>query len=267
MRNSAQPEDSGDIVERLSALDEFERWTERPMQVLGFGWLALLIIELTRGLSPLLAGLSTAIWIVFAIDFAVRLFLAPAKVAYLKRNWLVAFSLLVPARRILRIARGVRLLRAAPAVRGFRFVRVIGSLNRGMTALGRSLSRRGLGYVAALTVIVTLVGAAGMHAFERSPAGASGFADYPSSLWWTAMIMTTLGTSDWPQTAEGRALCLILALYGFAVWGYLTASLATYFVGQGVGLMNKVKPAREVVREFIEDYLAATERLSNSLPD
>src|SRR5690606_38522751 len=41
--------------------------------------------------------------------------------------------------------------------------------------------------------------------------------------------------------------------------------LATYFVGQGVGLMNKVKPAREVVREFIEDYLAATERLSNSL--
>lgn len=43
--------------------------------------------------------------------------------------------------------------------------------------------------------------------------------------------------------------------------------LATYFVGQGVGLMNKVKPAKEVVREFIEDYLAATERLSNSLPD
>ena len=44
-------------------------------------------------------------------------------------------------------------------------------------------------------------------------------------------------------------------------------ALATYFVGQGVGLMNKVKPAREVVREFIEDYLAATERLSSSLPD
>ena len=44
-------------------------------------------------------------------------------------------------------------------------------------------------------------------------------------------------------------------------------ALATYFVGQGVGLMNKVKPARDVVLEFIEDYLAATERLSNSLPD
>lgn len=43
-------------------------------------------------------------------------------------------------------------------------------------------------------------------------------------------------------------------------------ALATYFVGQGVGLMNKVKPAREVVREFIEDYLAAAERLNSSLP-
>jgi NAD(P)H-dependent flavin oxidoreductase YrpB (nitropropane dioxygenase family) len=44
-------------------------------------------------------------------------------------------------------------------------------------------------------------------------------------------------------------------------------ALATYFVGQGVGLMNEVKPAREVVLEFIEDYLAAAERLSSSLPD
>ena len=44
-------------------------------------------------------------------------------------------------------------------------------------------------------------------------------------------------------------------------------ALATYFVGQGVGLMNKVKPAREVVREFIEDYVSAAERLAGSLDD
>ncbi len=44
-------------------------------------------------------------------------------------------------------------------------------------------------------------------------------------------------------------------------------SLATYFVGQGVGMMNKVKPAREVVLEFIEDYVAAAERLAGSLED
>jgi NAD(P)H-dependent flavin oxidoreductase YrpB (nitropropane dioxygenase family) len=43
--------------------------------------------------------------------------------------------------------------------------------------------------------------------------------------------------------------------------------LATYWVGQGVGLMNKVKPAREVVREMIEDYLDAVERVAGSVED
>jgi len=41
--------------------------------------------------------------------------------------------------------------------------------------------------------------------------------------------------------------------------------LATYFVGQGVGLMTRRRPAREVVLEMAEDYLAAAERLAASL--
>ena len=37
--------------------------------------------------------------------------------------------------------------------------------------------------------------------------------------------------------------------------------LATYFVGQGVGLMNQALSARQVVYDFMEDFLAAHERL------
>lgn len=44
-------------------------------------------------------------------------------------------------------------------------------------------------------------------------------------------------------------------------------ALSTYFVGQGVGLMNKIKPAREVVLDFIEDYVSAAERLTSTLED
>lgn len=44
-------------------------------------------------------------------------------------------------------------------------------------------------------------------------------------------------------------------------------ALSTYWVGQGVGLMNKIKPAREVVLEFIEDYLSAAERLCRSIEE
>jgi NAD(P)H-dependent flavin oxidoreductase YrpB (nitropropane dioxygenase family) len=43
--------------------------------------------------------------------------------------------------------------------------------------------------------------------------------------------------------------------------------LATYWVGQGVGLMTAVRPAAEVVREMAEDLLAATERLNAALGD
>lgn len=217
--------------ERLGVLEQLESWLEGPMQVLGFVWLALLVLEVTRGISPALALATTVIWVLFILDFALRLVIAPAKREYLARNWLTVLSLIVPALRILRPLRAVRLFRASGAVRGARLVRVVGSVNRGMNALRRSMGRRGLGYVVALTTIVILAGAAGMLAFERAAPG-GGFRDYGTALWWTAMIMTTLGTEYWPRTTEGRLLCLLLALYAVAVFGYVTASLATFFVGR-----------------------------------
>jgi NAD(P)H-dependent flavin oxidoreductase YrpB (nitropropane dioxygenase family) len=39
-------------------------------------------------------------------------------------------------------------------------------------------------------------------------------------------------------------------------------TLATYWVGQGVGLMNQPLSSRQVVHEFMEDFAAAAERLA-----
>jgi voltage-gated potassium channel len=211
--------------ERSQVLLAFERVLERPMLVLAFAWLALLIIELIWGLGPVLAGLGTLIWVIFILDAAVRLILAPNRRVYLKRNWLSVLALALPALRIVRIARLARFLRMTRAARGLRLVRLISLLNRGMQALNASMGRRGFGYVVTLTAIVTLTGAAGMYVFEGLP-------DYGGALWWTAMIMTTMGSDYWPKTAEGRLLCFFLALYAFAVFGYVTATLASYFVGR-----------------------------------
>lgn len=41
--------------------------------------------------------------------------------------------------------------------------------------------------------------------------------------------------------------------------------LSTYFVGQGVGLMNSIQSARTVMFEFMEDYLKAVERLNQTV--
>lgn len=223
--------------ERLEVLQQLDEWLDTPLIVLGFVWLALLLVEFIWGSSPLFETLGFAIWAIFIVDFVVRFALAPRKGRYLRRNLLTAVSLLLPALRIFRAVRVVRLLRLSRATRGLRLVRVVASVNRGMNALAATMSRRGFGYVLALTLLVTLAGGAGMYAFEGNSADTGGFNNvgfnnYGEALWWTAMLLTSLGSEYWPQTTEGRILCLLIALYGFTVFGYLTATLASFFIGR-----------------------------------
>lgn len=217
---------------RWRALRQLEAWLDRPMLVLSFVWLALALLELTDRTNGLFEWIGTAIWLVFIADFALRLFLAPNKRRFLLGNWLTLISLLVPALRVFRFARALHLLGSA---RGADLIKIVGSLNRGMNALRKSLGRRRVGYVLALTVIVIVVGAAGMLQFEGYAAANSngqGFKGYADALWWTAMLVTTIGSQYWPVTTEGRILGFLLSVYSISVFGYLTAVLATFFVGR-----------------------------------
>jgi voltage-gated potassium channel len=216
-------------ADRRTLLRDFEAWSRTPMLLLSLVWLVLLIVEFTTRESRLLTTIGTAIWIVFLVEFVVRLVLAERKLVFLRANWLTVLSLAVPA---LRLFRALRVLRFARAARGVRLVRLIGGANRGMNALRGAMKRRGLGYVAALTVAVIFLGAAGMQTFEATGPNAQAFASYGDSLWWTAMLMTTLGSEFWPRTAEGRVLAFLISLFAFAVFGYLTAAFASFFVGQ-----------------------------------
>jgi voltage-gated potassium channel len=220
-----------DIRGRLTVLHQLEAWLFTPMLVLSFVWLLLVLFDLVWGQSRLSDTLALAIWVVFIAEFLLRFALAPGKLRFLRSNWLTVIALLAPA---LRLFSALRFLRFARAARGLRLVRVIGTINRSMNALRASMRRRGFGYVASLTVLVALLGAAGMLAFE--PSGASeqgtGFSGYADALWWTSMIITTMGSQYWPQTIEGRILCLFLAVYAFAIFSYVTAAVATFFVGR-----------------------------------
>ena len=229
-QDAAAPVEEALKNERYELLRRLEDSLETPMLVLAFVWLALLVGELIWGESLMFEVLGTIIWVIFILDFAVAFVLAPHKIAYLKNNWLTALSLLVPALRLFRFSRVFRLFRLARMGRSLRLLRVVSSLNRGMRALGASLSRRGFGYVLALTVLVAFTGAAGMYAFEN--AAPDGLKSYGEALWWTTMVLTTMGSQYWPLTIEGRVLCVFLALYAFAVFGYVTATLATFFIGR-----------------------------------
>ncbi len=248
-------------TERRELVARLEDWLETPMLVLGFLWLALLILEFTRGLSPALEVVGTIIWIIFIVDFILKFALAPDKSDYLKANWLTALALAVPALRVFRVFRVVRVLRAARAARGLRLFRVVSSLNRGMRALGATMRRRGFGYVIALTVIVALAGAAGMYAFENELPEGQGFESYGEALWWTAMVMTTMGSDYFPRTTEGRVLCFALAVYAFAVFGYVTATLATFFVGRDAANAEAEVAGAEQIERLQAEVAALREEL------
>jgi len=249
-------------------LDQLEGWLEGPMVALGFVWLVLVVADLLWGLGGFLSALTTVIWALFVLDFLLRLALAPKKAIYLRRNWLTALSLVVPALRVARVVRVIRLARLAPATRTLRLVSVVGSMNRGMRALRASLGRHGAGYVLALTVSVVLVRAAGMLAFERTPEG-EGMDSYGEALWWTAMLVTTIGSEFWPVTPEGRVLALVLSVYSLGVFGFVTATLASFFVGRDVE-GGAGDPRGEVTMRDLRDELRALreelQRLRRSPP-
>jgi voltage-gated potassium channel len=225
--------------QRRHLLHRISRMLDRPMTVLSVIWLLLLVVDMTQGLSPFLERVNLTIWGAFIVQFALELAIAPNKLAYLRHNWITALALLLPALRVLRVLRAFRLLRAARVARSVRLLRLFTSLNRGMRTIQRGFARQGFGYVLALTLLVNFAAAAGMYAFENPAAlrqaGHSGdtraLSSYGEAVWWTAMMLTTMGSEYWPKTTEGRALCLLLAIYSFAIFGYITASVAAWIIG------------------------------------
>jgi voltage-gated potassium channel len=212
--------------ERKRLIATIEQLLEGPMILLGFVWLVLLVVDMIWGLPKLLDYLSIAIWVIFIIDFVIKFILAPEKLGYLRKNVLTAISLIIPALRVFRVFRIVRLMRG---LRGVRLVRVVSSINRGMKSLAATMSRRAFAYVFFLTLVVTLAGAAGMHAIEKE---SPGFESYGMALWWTAMRVITAGSEYYPMTSEGRGLAFLLALFGYGIFGYVTATLASFFIGR-----------------------------------
>ena len=224
--------------ERWRLLVNIVRIAEPLMAALGIVWLVLVVLDLTSGLTPAGTAVSRVIWFVFILDFGAEFGIAPDKMVYLRRHWLVLVSLLVPALRVarliplLRVTRVARLASAGRSAAGLRLLRTLTSLNRALASLRATVARRGFGYVVAMSMVVTIGGAAGMYALERDVPDPAGIHDFGTAVWWTAMIMTTMGSTYWPQTPEGRVLCVLLALYAFAVFGYVTATLATFFVSR-----------------------------------
>lgn len=219
--------------ERFELLDHVSSLLEPAMVGLGLVFLVLLLMDFAS--IPLvilgedrLDEILQWIWGIFLVDFLLRFWIAPDKVTYLKHNWLGAFSLALPFLRPLRV------FRVARAVRGLSLVRLLGGINRGMRVLRQIARGRQFAFVGALTIFVVFAGATGVRYFD------GGISDSPirtfgDALWWSSTLVTTMNSELYVVSIESRVIGLLQRIYALSVFGYITASIASYFIGADAG--------------------------------
>ncbi|MBA2247904.1 MAG: ion transporter [Chloroflexia bacterium] len=216
--------------ERLELLEQVQAILEPAMAALGLLFLGLLLIDYTAtGLSARNhARLDTAlqiIWAIFVLDFAVRFIIAPAKGSFLRQNWFGALSLALP------FLRPFRVLRAARVLRSLSLVRLLGGINRGMRVLRRLARGRQVAYVAGLTLLVVLGGAAGVLYFDRAIDDAP-IQSFGDALWWSAAMVTTINNEKYAVSTEARVIAILVRVFAVSVFGFVTASIASYLIGR-----------------------------------
>lgn len=205
--------------DRLHAI---ERATDVPLLVLALLMIPLLLVPLfgdpSDNVERVVVAADWLIWSAFAVDFGVKVAVAPRRIHYIRTHPLEGAMVLLPFLRPLRLARFLRLARVATA------------LGINVTIL-RDLSRqRGTKLMVAAVLACLVTGAGGVFLAERKEPEAN-IQNFADALWWAATTMTTVGYGDfYPTTAEGRGIAVALMLFGIASLTALTATIAAMLV-------------------------------------
>ena len=215
------------LARSQDAYDRFSAAVDLPLTVLAVLWLPVLVIPLATRVSPGLSGtldtIDYLVWAVFAVEYLVKLYLSPSRWRFVRTHLVDLVVIAVPLLRPLRVLRILRLLRLARA--GLILT----------TALRRArglLTQNGLHYVLLSALAIVGVCSATELAFEQHAPGAT-IRNFGDALWWATVTVTTVGYGDKaPVTAGGRGIAVVLMLTGIGLVGVLSASVASYFVGQ-----------------------------------
>jgi len=179
-------------------------------------------------------------WAIFAVDYAMRVYLAEQRWRFLRESWLDLAIVVLPVFRPLRLLRVVKLL---------------GILNR-----HASLSLRGrvASYVGSATVLVLFVGSVAVLSAERGKPGAN-IDRFSDALWWSITTITTAGYGDrFPVTFTGRCVAVGLMLCGIALLGVVTAFFASWLIR---GVEEEQEEAIRVTASDVETLIGEVREL------
>ena len=207
-------EGSEDPSERRTRIaEEIANRLHGPVSVLGIVFVLVVIGEsLARPGSTaqrvfVLAG--WALWSLFAIEFALRLVIAPSTKRFLRRNWWQLVFLVVPFLRFLALLRVSRAARA-----------VTSGVRAGRGASAKLTGR--LGWLVGVTVIVILSSA-------NLLVEVGGFSSMAAAMR-AATVATLAGEPTGGESGFAQALDVVLVAYSVVVFATLAGALGAYFL-------------------------------------
>lgn len=205
--------------ERLRAI---ERATDVPLLILALAMVPLLIapiaLELSDELDAAILAADWLIWAAFAVDFGVKLVVAPRRLNYVATHPFEAAMVVLPFLRPLRAARLLR------------FARVATVLGLNVEILRTIGNNKGARLIVGAVLGCVVFGAVGAFLTERGAEGAN-ITSFGDALWWAVTTMTTVGYGDrFPVTPEGRGIAAVLMVFGIAALSAMTATIAALLV-------------------------------------
>ena len=183
----------------------------------------------TAGLRLILEVVLWLVWLVFAVDYAVRFTLAVDKGKFVVRHLFDLLAVLLPMVRQLRV---------------LRLVTVLSVLNKRLA--GKIRQRVGI-YVAGVTLLVGLCASLAVLDAERHHPDAT-ITTFADAAWWTLTTISTVGYGDrYPVTLEGRLVAALLMIGGIALLGVITGTIASWLVEKLSGVEESVAEAEQAV--------------------
>ncbi len=215
------------LARNQEAYDRFSAATSVPMMVLTVLWLPVLIVPLVKPVhgevATTLDVIDYTVWALFALEYLVKLVLAPSRRQFVLHHKLDLLIVAIPVFRPLRVGRLANLARLG---------RVGLVLGEGLRRARSILTHRGLHFVLLASSMVILACAALVTVAERHAPGAN-IHDFGQGLWWAMVTVTTVGYGDrYPVTPMGQGVAVVLMLVGIGLIGWLTATVASFFVDE-----------------------------------
>jgi voltage-gated potassium channel len=227
----------GEAEARLRA---WERRTGGGLTVLGVLFLAayavpILSPDLPRTWHVLAEAAEIVTWVLLGVDFGIRTRLAADRRRFLRTH---VFDLIVLALPLLRPLRALRLVAI-----------VLVMHRRAVSATRLRLST----YVGGTTLLLVFVASLAVLDAERRSADAN-ITSYFDAVWWTMTTLSTVGYGDhYPTTAEGRVMAMVLMVCGVGLLGFVTGSLASWFIDRFSELEQNESETRDDVADLLTE--------------